>query len=151
MTTPLPVTLEDVASIFQEQDLNFQLEEDTLLSGFENCSVFIAIRADSGLLCEMIWRGLAPPELAPQLLYTINEHNQSRFAPTLRMLETADGQLATSATRTLDTALGLTSEQLAIFIVNTLQMTLQTFASLEQSLPTLVDWKDPHDEHSSTY
>lgn len=147
MTTPRPVTLEDVASVFREQDLNFQLDEDKLISGFVNCRIFIAPSQDSGLVCELIWRGVAPPELAPQLLYTINEHNQSRFAPTLRMLETADGQLATSATRTLDTALGLTSEQLAIFVVSTLQMTLDSFSLLEQTLPGLVDWTDPHDEH----
>lgn len=145
-TSPVAVTLEAVADVFRDRDLNFQVDDDKLMSGFENCTIFFAISDDS-LVFESIWRGMAPPELAPQLLYTINERNQARFAPTLRMLETADGMLATSATRTVDTAEGLTGEQLEIFVISTIQMTLETFAQIEQSLPTLVDWTDTHNEH----
>ena len=144
-TSPTPVTLEAVADVFRGRDLNFQIEDDKLMSGFENCSIFFAISDDS-LVFESIWRGMAPPELAPQLLYTINNLNQERFAPALRMLETADGMLATSATRTIDTAEGLTDEQLEIFVISTIQITLEAFSQVEQSLPTLVDWTDTHDE-----
>ncbi|QQU83655.1 YbjN domain-containing protein [Corynebacterium riegelii] len=146
MTHPVPITIEAVADVFRGRDLNFQVEDDKLLSGFENCSIFFALSDDS-LVFESIWRGMAPQDLAPQLLFTINNLNQARFAPTLRMLETADGMLATSATRTIDAAEGLTDEQLEVFVISTIQMTLETFAQLEQSLPALVDWTDTHDEH----
>lgn len=147
---PSPVSLANVASVFENEKLEFRVEEDILRSGFVNCAIVCALD-DDYLIVESIWRGTVPQEMASHLLLAINEHNQTHFAPTLRFFEneTGDDQpsLAVSAIRTIDVTNGLSSNQLGAFIVTSIESALQAFDFLETSFPTLVNWKDPHVEH----
>ncbi|AQQ15336.1 hypothetical protein CGLAU_06870 [Corynebacterium glaucum] len=141
-----PVTAESVAAIFTEENLEHRIEGDVVRSGFVNAAIVVAVDG-STLVFETLWRGMAPKELANHLLLAVNEHNQTRFAPTLRMLEGQGEQLAVSAIRSFDIAHGASFNQLGAFIVNSIEATLQAFNFLENSFPTLVTWKDPHSEH----
>ncbi|AOX05531.1 hypothetical protein BJP05_04705 [Corynebacterium sp. NML98-0116] len=147
---PSPVSLADVAAIFENEDLEYRIEENILRSGFVNCATVCALD-DSYLIFESIWRGAVPQEMASHLLLAMNEHNQTHFAPTLRFFENETGSdapsLAVSAIRTTDVTNGLTPDQLGAFIVTSIESTLQAFDFLETSFPTLVNWKDPHVEH----
>lgn len=147
---PRPVSLTDVASIFENENLEFRVEEDILRSGFVNCAIACALD-DDYLIFESVWRGAVPQEMASHLLLAMNEHNQTHFAPTLRFFENETGDdeptLAVSAIRTIDVTNGLSRNQLGAFIVTSIESTLQAFDFLETSFPTLVIWKDPHVEH----
>lgn len=144
------MNIEDIADIFRAQGLEFRADAEHLTSGFENCALVFggSEEEEADLVFEAVWRGIVPPEMAPHLLYAVNEHNQTHFAPTLRMLESEEGPLAASATRTLDISAGVTREQLEAFVLSSIGMALECFAALERSFPTLVDWKDPHDDHA---
>ena len=141
-----PVTAQSVAAIFSEENLEHRVEGDVVRSGFINAAIVVAIDG-STLLFETLWRGMAPKELANHVLLAVNEHNQTHFAPTLRMLEGEGERLAVSAIRTLDIEHGASFNQLGAFIVSSIEATLQAFNFLESSFPTLVTWKDPHNEH----
>ena len=141
-----PVTTEAVAAIFKEEDLEHRVEEQLVRSGFVNTALVVAIDGPT-LVFEAIWRGAVPADMASHLLFAVNEHNQTHFAPTLRMFESEDGTLAASGIRTLNIAEGASFNQLGAFIVNSIDATLQAFDFLETSFPTLVTWEDPHDEH----
>ncbi|WP_234948996.1 MULTISPECIES: YbjN domain-containing protein [Corynebacterium] len=141
-----PVTAEAVAAIFKEEDLEHRVEEQLVRSGFVNTALVVAIDGPI-LVFEAIWRGTVPADMASHLLFAVNEHNQTHFAPTLRMFESEDGTLAASGIRTLNIAEGASFNQLGAFIVNSIDATLQAFDFLETSFPTLVTWEDPHDDH----
>lgn len=141
-----PVDLGAVAAIFDAEQLEYRLEEDTLRTGFVNAAIVIAIDDDS-LVFEALWRGEFPKEMASQVLYACNEHNQSTFAPTLRFFESARDTLAISAIRTLDLTHGGSHNQLGAFTVSSIDATLRAFDALATTFPTLVTWEDNHDEH----
>ncbi|MCP1387147.1 YbjN domain-containing protein [Corynebacterium sp. TA-R-1] len=142
----VPVTAEAVAAIFKEEDLQHRVDGQMVRSGFVNTALVVAIDGPT-LVFEAVWRGAFPQEMASHLLFAVNEHNQTHFAPTLRMFESEDGTLAASAIRTMNIAEGASFNQLGAFIVNSIDATLQTFDFLETSFPTLVTWEDPHDDH----
>lgn len=141
-----PVDLDAVAAILDAEQLEYRLEEDALRTGFINAAIVIAVDGDA-LVFEALWRGEFPKEMASQVLYAANEHNQSTFAPTLRFFESARDTLAISAVRSLDIADGASFNQLGAFTVSSIDATLSAFDTLAASFPTLVTWEDPHDEH----
>lgn len=140
------MTASAVAAIFEEERLEYRIEGDAVRSGFVNTALVVAIDGPT-LVFEAMWRGAAPKELASHLLLAVNEHNQTHFAPTLRMFESEGDALAVSAIRTLRVADGASFNQLGAFIVSSIEATLEAFGFLEASFPTLVTWEDPHHEH----
>ena len=80
---PEPVTTEAIAAIFEEENLEYRVEDQAVRSGFINAAIVIALDGDH-LIFEALWRGEFPRDSASQVLFACNEHNQTHFAPTLR-------------------------------------------------------------------
>lgn len=135
-----------VAEILAEEGLEHRLEERSVRTGFVNAAIVLAVDDDS-LAFEALWRGEFPRDLAPQVVYACNEHNQSAFAPTLRYFEGDGGTLSVNASRTLDIGHGASFNQLGAFVVSSIDATLRAFDFLAATFPTLVTWEDPHNEH----
>lgn len=136
------VTPEAVAKIFEEENLEYRIEDQTVRSGFINAAIVIAID-DDHLIFEALWRGEFPRDAASQVLYACNEHNQTHFAPTLRFFERGEDTLAVSAIRTLNIAHGASFNQLGAFITSSIDMTLQAFDYLASTFAALVTWEEP--------
>ena len=137
-----PVTIEAVEEIFKAENLEYRVENGTLLSGFVNAAIVVAVDGDH-LVFEALWRGEFPRDLAPKVLYACNEHNQTHFAPTLRFFERGEDQLAVSAIRSLRVAEGASFNQLGAFIVSSIDATLQAFDFLAATFPSVVTWEEP--------
>ncbi|WJY97666.1 YbjN domain-containing protein [Corynebacterium fournieri] len=136
------VTPEAVAAIFEEENLEYRIEDKVVRSGFINAAIVIAIDGDH-LIFEALWRGEFPRDLAPKVLYACNEHNQSHFAPTLRFFERGEDKLAVSAIRAMRVAEGASFNQLGAFIVSSIDATLRAFEFLKSTFPTVVNWEEP--------
>lgn len=136
------VTPEAVAAIFEEEHLEYRIEEQVVRSGFVNAAIVVAIDGDH-LIFEALWRGEFPVDTASQVLYACNEHNQTHFAPTLRFFERGEDTLAVSAIRTLNIAHGASFNQLGAFITSSIDMTLQAFDYLASTFAALVTWEEP--------
>ncbi len=141
-----PVDLSAVAAILDEENLEYRLEDGILRTGFVNAAIVVALDGDT-LVFEAIWRGDFPTEMASQVLFACNEHNQTHFAPTLRFFEKGPEHLAVSAIRAMDTSHGASFNQLGAFVVSSIEATLQAFDYLATTFPTLVTWEDPHNDH----
>lgn len=148
-----PVTPQAIAAIFDAEKLDYRIDPagdeaagDLVRSGFINAAIVLGVDG-SNLVFEALWRGSPPTSLASDVLFAVNEYNQLQFAPTLRMFETEGQTIAVSAIRSLEVSEGASFNQLGAFIVHSIEATMHAFAFLEASLPTLVIWKDPHDEH----
>lgn len=139
--TPQEVTQETVAAIFEEENLEYRIEQEVVRSGFVNAAIVVAFD-DNHAIFEALWRGELPKDNAAQVLFAVNEHNQTHFAPTLRFFENGEN-LAVSGIRTLDTTHGASHNQLGAFIVSSIEATLQAFDYLEKSFPTVVTWEEP--------
>lgn len=140
----LDVTADAVAAIFEEENLEYRVEGEgdarIVRSGFINAAIVVAQDTDH-LVFEALWRGQIPRDAAAQLLFTINEHNQTHFAPTLRFFE-QDNHLAVSAIRSMDITHGASFNQLGAFIVSSIEATLEAFAFLGASFPAAVTWEE---------
>ena len=136
------VTPEAVAAIFEEEELEYRIEDQVVRSGFINAAIVVAIDGDH-LVFEALWRGEFPREMAPKVLYACNEHNQTHFAPTLRFFERGEDQLAISAIRAMRIAEGASFNQLGAFIASSIDTTLQAFDFLKNTFPTVVTWEEP--------
>ncbi len=140
----LDVTADSVAAIFEEENLEHRVEGEgdarIVRSGFINAAIVVAQDTDH-LVFEALWRGQIPRDAAAQLLFTINEHNQTHFAPTLRFFE-QDNHLAVSAIRSMDITHGASFNQLGAFIVSSIEATLEAFAFLSASFPAAVTWEE---------
>lgn len=136
------VTPEAVAKIFEEENLEYRIEDQTVRSGFINAAIVIAIDNDH-LIFEALWRGEFPRDAASQVLYACNEHNQTHFAPTLRFFERGEDQLAVSAIRSMHVGDGASFNQLGSFVVTSIDATLQAFDFLKTTFPTVVNWEEP--------
>ncbi|SDS01331.1 YbjN domain-containing protein [Corynebacterium timonense] len=143
---PAAVGLGAVAAIFDEENLEYRLDDEYLRSGFINAAIVVALDGDT-LVFEAVWRGEFPVEMASQVLFACNEHNQTHFAPTLRFFENGPRHLAASAIRTMDVSQGASFNQLGAFVVSSIEATLQAFDYLAVTFPTLVTWEETHDEH----
>jgi len=141
-----PVTIEAVEEIFKAENLEYRVENGTLLSGFVNAAIVVAIDQDH-LVFESLWRGEIPKDMASHILLATNEHNQTHFAPTLRFFEQGEDHIAISAVRSMDITHGASHNQLGAFIMSSIDVVLQAFDFLATSFPTLVTWEDPHNEH----
>ena len=144
--TVAPVDLAAVTAILDEENLEYRLEEEFIRTGFANAAIVIALDSDA-LVFEAIWRGDFPLNMASQLLFACNEHNQTHFAPTLRFFEKGTQHLAVSAIRSVDVSHGASFNQLGAFVVSSIEATLQAFDYLAVTFPTLVTWEEPHNEH----
>lgn len=138
----VPVTPQAVAAIFEEENLEYRIEDSAVRSGFVNAAIVVAVDGDH-LVFEALWRGEFPRDLAPKVLYACNEHNQTHFAPTLRFFERGEDQLAVSAIRSLRVAEGASFNQLGAFIVSSIDATLQAFDFLAATFPSVVTWEEP--------
>ncbi|MBF4546629.1 YbjN domain-containing protein [Corynebacterium afermentans subsp. lipophilum] len=136
------VTPESIAAIFEEENLEYRIEDQVVRSGFVNAAIVVAIDGDH-LVFEALWRGEFPREMAPKVLYACNEHNQTHFAPTLRFFERGEDRLAISAIRSMRVAEGASFNQLGAFIVSSIDATLQAFDFLKNTFPTVVTWEEP--------
>lgn len=139
--TPREVTKNAVAAIFEEENLEYRIEDEVVRSGFVNAAIVVAFDENHAIF-EALWRGELPKDNAAQVLFAVNEHNQTHFAPTLRFFENGE-HLAVSGIRTLDTTHGASHNQLGAFIVSSIEATLQAFDYLEKSFPTVVTWEEP--------
>ena len=136
------VTPEAVAAIFEEEHLEYRIEEQVVRSGFVNAAIVVAIDGDH-LIFEALWRGEFPVDTASQVLYACNEHNQTHFAPTLRFFERGEDQLAVSAIRSMHIGDGASFNQLGSFVITSIDATLQAFDFLKTTFPTVVNWEEP--------
>lgn len=134
------VTKQEVAAIFEEENLEYRIEDDIVRSGFINAAIVVAFD-DNNLVFEALWRGELPRDNAGEVLFTINEFNQTRFAPTLRFFE-SDEHLAISAVRAMDITHGASFNQLGSFIVSSIGATLEAFEFLAASFPAAVTWEE---------
>lgn len=134
------MTKESVAEIFAEENLEYRIEDEIVRSGFINAAIVIAFDGNH-LIFEALWRGEMPRDMAAEVLFAINEHNQTHFAPTLRFFETGEA-LAVSAIRTLDITHGASFNQLGAFIVSSIQATLEAFDYLATTFPASVTWEE---------
>ncbi|MDY5786157.1 YbjN domain-containing protein [Corynebacterium sp.] len=139
------VDLAAISAIFDEEGLEYRIEDNLVRTGFVNAAIVLVID-DSRLVFEAVWRGEAPLEMASHLLFACNEHNQTHFAPTLRFFEKGSDNLAVSAIRSMDITHGASFNQLGSFIVSSIDATMQAFDFLATSFPTLVTWEDTHNE-----
>lgn len=139
---PEPVTTEAIAAIFEEENLEYRVEDQAVRSGFINAAIVIALDGDH-LIFEALWRGEFPRDSASQVLFACNEHNQTHFAPTLRFFERGEDNLAVNAIRSMNIADGASFNQLGSFIVTSIDATLQAFDYLKTTFPTVVNWEDP--------
>lgn len=145
-----PVTLAAVAEILDEENLEYRIEDGILRTGFANAAIVVAVdnaRDGDNLVFEAVWRGEFPREMASQVLFACNEHNQTHFAPTLRFFEKGGDHLAVSGIRAMDISHGASFNQLGAFVVSSIEATLQAFDYLAATFPALVTWEDPHNEH----
>lgn len=134
------VTKESVAAIFDEENLEYRIEDEIVRSGFVNAAIVVAFD-DNHLIFEALWRGEMPRDMAAEVLFAVNEHNQTHFAPTLRFFESGDA-LAVSAIRTLDITHGASFNQLGAFIVSSIEATLDAFNYLAATFPASVTWEE---------
>lgn len=134
------VTKQEVAAIFEEENLEYRIEDDIVRSGFINAAIVVAFD-DNNLVFEALWRGELPRDNAGEVLFTINEFNQTRFAPTLRFFESGE-HLAISAVRAMDITHGASFNQLGSFIVSSIGATLEAFEFLAASFPAAVTWEE---------
>lgn len=146
LNEPGPVDLAAVAAILDEENLEYRVEGDILRTGFVNAAIVVALDG-TDLVFEAVWRGEFPVEMASQVLFACNEHNQTHFAPTLRFFEKGPQHLAVSAIRTMDVSRGASFNQLGAFVVSSIEAILQAFDYLAVTFPTLVNWEEPHNEH----
>ncbi|WIM72393.1 hypothetical protein QP028_15125 [Corynebacterium suedekumii] len=68
--------------------------------------------------------------------------------PTLRFFESSvgEGHLTISAHRQVNTAEGLSRNQIGAFVMSSLDGVLRAYDWVEKQLPELVTWEDPHNE-----
>lgn len=135
------VTLADIATVLEGEELEYRLEEPVVRTGFVNAAMVFTI--DNGtLVFESVWRGEFAPEDVPSLLHATNEYNQTHFTPTLRFFQSEENTLAITGVRTLDVSKGLSPNQLGAFVVTSIHSTMQAFDYLAQSFPTAVTWEE---------
>lgn len=149
------VTPERIGEIFENENLEYRLEEramtegaapETIVrTGFVNAAIALQLR-EKTLVIDSVWRGDVPQSQGPQILAAVNQWNEGQFAPTLRFFEASGELLAVSGFREINTELGLSRNQLGSFIMSTLDAVLQSFNFLEQQFPELVTWEEPHHE-----
>lgn len=142
--TPVDVNQRAIASIFEEEQLEYRIEGDgdgaIVRSGFVNAAIVVALDSDH-VVFEALWRGELPTDNAAEVLFAVNEYNQTHFAPTLRFFEN-EQHLAVSGIRSLDITHGASHNQLGAFIVSSIEATLEAFQFLAQSFPAAVTWEE---------
>ncbi len=151
-----PVTIERIAEIFDNEGLEYRLEdqvvregepaETIVRTGFLNAAIALQLRENT-LVIDSVWRGDVPQTDGPGLLATVNGWNEEQFAPTLRFFEASADKLAVSGFREINIELGLSRNQLGSFIMSSLDAILQSFNYLENTYPALVTWEDPHNDN----
>ena len=153
--TPVaPVTPERVSDILEAEGLQYRLESAPIPSaeepatvvrtGFSNAAIAFSVDGDH-LVCDSLWRGQVPTTDAPRLLGIANEWNQTQFTPTLRFFEASNGGLAVSAHRQINTAEGLSRNQIGAFVMSTFDTVVASFQWVENQLPELVTWEENHE------
>lgn len=156
--TPIAeVTPTRVAEILRAEDLEHRLDsaavgaDDTpvtvVRTGFVNSAVSYTV-ADGQLIMEALWRGSFDADRAVRLLAWINNWNQMQFAPTMRFFEQGDGLLVASAIDMLPVAAGLSRNQLAVFVLSSLDNVSRAFRELGEDFPDLVTWTEDDHDHS---
>lgn len=135
------VTLADIATVLEGEELEYRLEEPVVRTGFVNAAMVFTID-DGTLVFESVWRGEFAPEDVPSLLHATNEFNQTHFTPTLRFFQSEENTLAITGVRTLDVSKGLSPNQLGAFVVTSIHSTMQAFDYLAESFPTAVTWEE---------
>ncbi len=155
------VTMARIAEIFDEQQLQYRIEDgqapegeseaagQLLRTGFSNTIIAMQYRSGN-LIIDSVWRGQVPTSQGPELLRVINDWNADHFAPTLRFFESgsqdSEHYLAVSAVRELNVSQGATRNQLGAFVMSTLNSLLEAYTFVEAQYPQLVTWKEPqHD------
>lgn len=153
--TPVDVlTPERIGNILEAENLEYRLEDAPLgpdgepmtlvRTGFNNCAITFAI--DSGqLLAEALWRGIVPADKAADLLFAINNFNQTQIAPTLRFFERDEGGLAVSAIRQLPAGEGMSRKQIGAFVMSTIEAFTRAFIAVEEAYPDSVTWAKEND------
>ena len=156
--TPVaPVTPERLAELLEAEGLQYRLESApvpdgeastvVVRTGFINAAIAFSLDGDR-LICDSMWRGEVTKADAPKVLGIVSEWNQSQYMPTLRFFESSvgEGHLTISAHRQVNTAEGLSRNQIGAFVMSTLDGVLRAYDWVEKQLPELVTWEDPHNE-----
>ena len=115
-------------------------------TGFHNSAISYTV-SEGQLVVEALWRGVFDTDRAVRLLAWINNWNQMQFAPTLRFFEQDGGKLVASALDMVPVAEGLSRNQIAVFVLSSLDNISRAFRELEEDFPDLVTWTEDHHDH----
>ncbi|WKD61305.1 hypothetical protein CCICO_06390 [Corynebacterium ciconiae DSM 44920] len=146
----MPITIERVAAVLREQELEFDTIEGAVRTGFYDAAIGIVVH-EGTLLLDARWRGEPAPEQGNELLQAAHEWNVLEIKPTMYVgaASSEEGGVEVHMQRALpalNNAGGYTHNQLGLFVVSFFTATATACDYLAASFPDLVTWERPHAE-----
>ncbi|MBV7280982.1 YbjN domain-containing protein [Corynebacterium sp. TAE3-ERU30] len=149
----MPLTIERVAAVLREQDLEFDAIEGAIRTGFYDAAIGIVVH-EGTLLLDARWRGEPSPDQGNDLLQAAHEWNVLEIKPTMYVGAASGSEDGVEvhlqrALPALNKAGGYTHNQLGLFVVSFFTATATACDYLANSFPDLVTWERPEAEPAS--
>lgn len=143
MSAQPKVTIARVESWLKNNELVYELtDEDSILTGFDNCSITIADQHSDFLTVASTWRGEFDPSTEATLAAYVDEHNHSMFGPRATCFTFEDGVLRLQADLCLFTTEGMSDKQLDAELGSAFATVLSFYSTVGEDFPALVTWTE---------
>lgn len=137
-TELVPVTTQSIADYFDDRGWNYNLDDNTLLTGFTEGVYRLRKETDTDDLS--LWGALrtdAPMDLRPRLVETCNDWNNSTRWPKTHVVTLDDGTVRICAEQYLTTHFGMTRAQLSMAVARFIDTSEQFFSHIVERFPSL--------------
>ncbi len=137
-TELLPITTQSIADYFDDRGWNYNLDDNTLLTGFTEGVYRLRKETDTDDLS--LWGALrtdAPMDLRPRLVETCNDWNNSTRWPKTHVVTLDDGTVRICAEQYLTTHFGMTRAQLSMAVTRFIDTSEQFFSHIVERFPSL--------------